>query len=144
MIILEKQLQPLVRVITPEINIYALKERIEDYLYENSLPTHYKGHLVSALNVNGQSQEHSSDLRKYLNHFSDYNKFDVKKGYFIKPEIEHYWLQQNQIIIDITIRQFINHVILFDNPLHKIGNYSYLICDNPNDPVYQLYIEEIL
>lgn len=145
MIILDQKLWPLIRVITPQLNTYALQNRIEEYLHENSLALYHQGKIVNALPVTGQSQSHAKKLASYLNRDKETGcNFQIVKGYFVSEDIEHFWLQVDNLLIDIAIRQFANFPQLNDNPLQAISDYAYLICDNTLDPIYQLYFEEVV
>jgi len=145
MIILKQKFNPLIRVIQPELNYYALQEAIEEYIEENSQPTYFQGQLVDALQVTGQSQKHAADLVNYLNHHSDVPyEFNAVKGYFADYNLgNHFWIASEQLLIDLAIKQFANYPQLPDDLLADFGNHCYLICDNPDDPLHRLYIEEV-
>lgn len=145
MIKLHQDLKPLIRVIQPSLNTYALQKVIEDYIEENSLPSFYRGQVVNALSVTGQAQEHHLVLRYYLNSANDVPLvFRLTKGFFMTEDIEHHWLQSDNLIIDLSIQQFKKYPYLQENPLIKISDFSYLICDNPQDLIHQLYFEELV
>lgn len=145
MILLNQAFHPLIRVKTPEINIFALQKEIENYIHDNHQIVHYQGTLSKAFPITGQVRDHVLALTDRLNHSGEFPyRFEMKQGFFIDGEIEHYWTQSGDLLIDICIQQFRNFPFLRDNPLINIANYTYFICDNPLDQLYQLYIEDIL
>ena len=145
MILLNQAFQPLIRVKTPEINTYAIQNEIEDYIHDNHKIAHYQGSLSPVFPITGQVRDHALALTDRLNRSEEFrDQFELKQGYFIDGEIEHYWTQAGDLLVDICIQQFKNFPTLRDNPLINIASYSYFICDNPLDQLYRLYLEEIL
>ena len=145
MIIVKQKFNPMIRVIQPELNYYALQEAIDEYIRENSQPTYFQGQLVDALQVTGQSQEHAAGLADYLNQQSDVPyEFNAVRGYFSDYNLgQHFWIVSEQLLIDLAIKQFANYPQLPGDLLADLTQHCYLICDNPDDPIHRLYIEEV-
>jgi hypothetical protein len=145
MIILDQAIQPLIRVIRPELNTFALRESIGDFIHDRSSSGFVNGRLAPIFHVTGLAEALSEELARFLNaqKIADL-EFGIKQGHFSDSQIDHSWVQSAEVIIDITIRQFRNFPQLSNNPLLNMSEFDYLICDNQSDPLYQLYFEEIV
>jgi hypothetical protein len=144
MIITSQKFQPLIRVIQPELNTYALRELIENFIRDNSSSSYVKGGIQPVMQVTGFAREHAWNLTEYLNRSDEFfNRFEFKEGFFLDHQIEHFWTQAANVLIDVCLKQFRNFPQLSDNPFVDVANYTYLICDNPHDQLYQLYCETV-
>ncbi|PIR94628.1 hypothetical protein COT97_00555 [Candidatus Falkowbacteria bacterium CG10_big_fil_rev_8_21_14_0_10_39_11] len=141
MILLNKKLNPFIKVNTPTTDFMLLRQLIEEYIHESATPNFYQGDIVHALDISTHIHQILPVLKSYLNRHSEH-KFQVTPGFFSHHDIDHAWLQDQQLIVDISLERVKTHPELEENLRNTISPYSYFISDDPQHHWYQFYIVE--
>ncbi len=119
-----------------------LKDAIKDFIIENKQKSMIDGRPIYIFYVSGLAELHHRkfiDYLKKLFHKRLPDKFVLRKGTFAKYPIAHYWIQSGPLIIDLAIKQFVDKNINLNPELQSLLDHSCFICDNENNPFYQLY-----
>ena len=134
--------EPIVDVIQNLEILSDLKQAIEEYIIDNQQKTIIAGEPCSVFHVSGLAELHHQKLAKYLNRIIFINQQEtamVHKGMFGNYPLSHHWIQVDDLIIDVTIKQFSNKSINLNETLRTLLDHSCFICDNAKNPFYQLY-----
>ncbi len=133
---------PILDLRSAEITLADLRTIIEDYIYDNRQKIIYRGHPLDVFYISGLAQYHHARLADYLNQtLCKYQQFKalLQQGTFAKYPTSHYWVEINDLIIDLTIKQFNNKLIDLPKPYFDFLNCSYFASDNKINPFYLLY-----
>lgn len=134
--------EPIVDVLQNQRILSDLRQAVEEYIIDNQQKAMVAGEPCSVFHVSGLAELHHQKLAKYLNRVVFSNQpasATVSKGMFGNYPLTHYWIQADDLIIDVTIKQFSNKNINLNNSLRTLLDHSCFICDNPKNPFYQLY-----
>ena len=136
------QLKPLVDLINKYSFIDNLQDAIDEYMISNKQKTVIAGEPFEVFYVSGLAEHHHDRLADYLNSTvlqSAETKAEIVNGNFANYPIRHFWLEIGDLIIDVTIRQFADKNIELQDTLKQFLDHQCFICDNPENPFYQLY-----
>lgn len=145
MINIEQNYRPFWAIRNPALNTYEIDELVKEYLLQESKPSFYQGQIVPAVHLTNFAARHSQKLSKYLNRHLEHNyHFEVKNGYFADYNlIEHWWIQSDNLLLDLTIRQFLNYPQIDQAIQQQLSDYSYYLSDDPEHFLYRLYFEDL-
>ena len=135
------KLQPVADV-QDQIELQELKNLIEEFIHENVQPIVAAGQKQNAFYVSGMAKKHHFGLIDYLKrhwHRKQNSTLNLTNGYFANFPTEHYWIKAGNMIIDVTIRQFADKPVELAQTIKDALKCDCFICDNPNNPIYQLY-----
>ena len=145
MINLQQNYQPLIAIRDLSLNTYAIDELIQEYLHQEAKPCFDIHTIVPAVYITNSSFYHSQRLANYLNqHLKINHHFHLKKGYFFDHTLtQHHWIQSQNLLIDLTVRQFLNFPQIEDQIIQMLTDHLYYLSDDPDHFLYQLYFEEL-
>jgi len=133
---------PIVDVDSNNSYLSTIQGAIEEYIHENKQKTIQQGQPLQAFYISGMAKHHHNNLSNYLNQTvlkSLNEKAIVEQGKFANYPISHYWIRLNDLIIDLTIKQFFNKDLGLIDSLVQYLNSSYFVSNNKSNPIYQLY-----
>jgi hypothetical protein len=134
--------QPLIDVINQYDFLDDLHLAINEYIIDNKQRTIIYGEPLEVFYVSGLAEHHHEALADYLNStiLKPTNQHaELTEGYFADFPNPHFWVNIDNLIIDIAIKQFADKSIdLFDS-LKQLLDHQCFICDNPTNHFYQLY-----
>ncbi len=145
MIIIERnkiQHQPMIDVINDYHFLNDLSAAIDEYMLANQQKTFVDGKPMQVFYVSGMAERHHERLVDYLNSRilrEAPEKAILTKGHFAKFPTTHYWLQIDDLIVDITIKQFCDKSLDIYDSLKQLLDYQYLVSDNPQNSIYNMY-----
>ena len=120
-----------------------LDSAISDYIIDNSQKSISNNEFQTVFHISGLAKQHHFHLGNYLRKkffHKSVSELRLQKGFFADCPIEHHWLQIDNLIIDIAIKQFINQNIAVNFILKELLNDHYcFISDNPENYFYKLY-----
>ncbi|KKR07597.1 MAG: hypothetical protein UT32_C0009G0058 [Parcubacteria group bacterium GW2011_GWC2_39_14] len=139
MLIIEKSFsfQPFIDLQKPEININDIIQRIEEYIHEKTRKTIIDGQPVHVLNISGLADYHHNELANYLR--SNRCDCNVESGEFGETPIKHCWIKINDLLIDLTIKQFENCPNCAPSYLRQFFDTHCYVSNNSESLIYKLY-----
>lgn len=145
MINLQQNYQPLNVIRDLSLNTFEIDELIHEYFHQEAKPCFDKDVIVPAVFITNFSQYHSEKLANYLNqHLTTKHHFQLKTGYFFDHNLaKHHWIQSEHLLIDLTVRQFLNFPQIEDQILQILNDHLYYLSDDPDHFLYRLYFEEL-
>lgn len=124
-------------------SINELSDLIVEYIIENKHRAIVKGKERSVFYASGLAEYHHEQLARYLNeHIFRQGNIQCRRvgGQFADYPMTHSWILAGELIIDLAIRQFYDKEIdLPDEFLRPQLDCHCFICDNAQNPIYQLY-----
>lgn len=139
----ELDLRSIVDVINYKHLVTDLQEAIIEYIIGNQQRTIIDGEPANVFHVSGFANQHHEKLSDYLNcNLLKYEPLQAELvgGHFAHYPGRHYWLQIEDLIVDITIGQFADKEIeLLDQIRDQIQDQHCFISDNPRNYLYNLY-----
>ncbi|MBU1131927.1 hypothetical protein KKC32_01585 [Patescibacteria group bacterium] len=135
-------LQSTVDVLNHDKLLPDLLEAIEDYIINSKVEAVINGVRTHVMHVSGFAQTHHLNLAKYLNShvLHGYSaRANMAKGHFANFPLLHYWLEIENMILDIAIRQFIGKPIDFPELMIPLLERHCFISDNEQNFIYRQY-----
>lgn len=133
---------PLIDVVNHNEIISDLSEQIVEYILENTHRAIVDGEPQCVFYASGMAEHHHSRLAHYLNKhvFRDLLQAKTVKGSFADYPTSHHWIMADDLLIDLAISQFRDkEIFLHDESLKEKLDCHCFICDNVENPIYQLY-----
>ena len=143
MIILDKNFHftPLVDL-TAESTCYQdeIPKAIHEFIMENQNDTFVNGERVKVFHMSGFAKKHHYGLVDYLNKKLFQKRVArIVEGQFAGFPLQHYWVSIDNIIIDLTVKQFINKSFTTSEALRKLIDCHAFVSDNIDNYIYKLY-----
>ncbi|HCC23253.1 TPA: hypothetical protein DF272_03675 [Candidatus Falkowbacteria bacterium] len=143
MILLHKKITPIIKVISPAIDFMRLKNLVEEFLLEQSGAGFHRGRVIESLVISVNLESLLDDLRRYINRGSNHRLY-IQSGYFYHHDIDHLWLQDNQLIIDIALGNVKDHPVIDKSLQADLEPFTYFMSDDLDHRLYKLYLPEIV
>ncbi|MFA6536852.1 MAG: hypothetical protein WCT18_00460 [Patescibacteria group bacterium] len=125
--------------------LFELKNLILEFLIREKQLAYVESQKIEFVPISGLAQTHHENLGAYLNDFlfRDLpNAFArVACGKFADFPLTHYWLRVNDLLVDLSIKQFANKPIPTFRAYGPLLENHIFISDNANNPIYKMYNE---
>ncbi|HMB25842.1 MAG TPA: hypothetical protein VKP03_00320 [Patescibacteria group bacterium] len=134
--------EPLIDLTQKNQRLESIINAVEEYVMENRQKAIIKGKPLEVFHVSGLASQHAPRLTHYLNHkilknYSD--QAQVEQGSFANYPGRHYWIEINDLIIDLGFKQFADKRINVLNSLRPFLQYYCFISNNSQNPFYRMY-----
>jgi len=144
MLILDKTFQfaPLIDISSTSFDADKASDCIYEYILSKARKTILNNSPVKVLHLSGLANYHHNELIQYLKSNSDLTQpqnFVLQIGEFGDTNIKHCWIQIDDIIIDLTLKQFENCPRCAPSFLCNFFNVPCYISNNRQSLIYQLY-----
>jgi len=134
------RLSPYIETIKPISNLDLILALIEEYIKEKARQSVFEGQKERILHLSGLAEYHHKTLLNYLNrNIQTKDNFHLVEGEFGPNQIKHWWLKADDLLIDLTLKQFRNHTNLFCNPWQIVLTNDCYLSNNSASKIYQYY-----
>lgn len=135
--------EPLIDILHPSVVHQEIGEAVKEYILRNRQPVVVSGEKAEAFHVSGFAEHHHKRLAEYLKYLRCGGAIDVASGFFCGHPCQHYWLKFDDIIIDVTIKQFADKINNLTPTMKFFIDRAYFISNNTQNIIYCSYQESV-